>query len=402
MFLEYLDNFEYGIWLAIFSTVTWINFFDFGVGNGLRNKLTECLAINNITQAKKYIGSAVAFFFLILISLYLIFLSLSLFIDFRVFFSANSYNADYFFNVINIIFISIILDIFFKIVDSVSYSLHNSYVPKLRVLVKNLFFVVAFYFLTKAQFRDEKLLNLSLIYLYTSLFVNANFFVIVFFKNKLIPSFNQISLKEFKPIGNMGLKFLIIQLSAIIIFSTDNFIIINYIGAEEVTQYNIIFKIFSVCIIAQSFLNVPLWSAYTSKYESKNYIWIKNTFIKSVYYSILLVFVSILILFLLKWILKIWLNDESYFEWPIALAFLFYTISRLWTSNFSTLFNGISKLNLQINCALIGAIINIPLSIIFIKTFNLGSAGVIIASAISILIFGLTAPFKLNSYLNEE
>ena len=402
MFLKYLDSSEYGIWLAIFSTVTWINFFDLGVGNGLRNRLTMCFAKNNIIQAKKFIGSALAFFFVILIILYLIFLTVSLFIDFRVFFNAINYDAEYFFNVINIIFISIILDFFFKIVDSVSYSLQNSYIPKLRVLVKNLFFIVSFFFLITAEVTDEKLLNLSLIYLYTSLFVNLSFFIIIFFKKKLLPSFNQISFKEFKPIGNMGLKFLIIQLSAIIIFSTDNFIIINYIGSEEVTQYNIIFKIFSITIIAQSFLNVPLWSAYTSKYESKNYIWIKNTFTKSIYYSVLLVFVSILILFLLKWILKIWLNDESYFEWPIALAFLFYTITRIWTSNFSTLFNGISKLNLQITCSLIGAIINIPLSIIFIKTFNLGSAGVILASTISILIFGLVAPFKLKTYLNEK
>ena len=66
------------------------------------------------------------------------------------------------------------------------------------------------------------------------------------------------------------------------------------------------------------------------------------------------------------------------------------------------MFNGISKLNLQITCSLIGAIINIPLSIIFIKTFNLGSAGVILASTISILIFGLVAPFKLKTYLNEK
>ena len=63
MFLKYLDSSEYGIWLAIFSTVTWINFFDLGVGNGLRNRLTMCFAKNNIIQAKKFIGSALAFFF---------------------------------------------------------------------------------------------------------------------------------------------------------------------------------------------------------------------------------------------------------------------------------------------------------------------------------------------------
>ena len=37
------------------------------------------------------------------------------------------------------------------------------------------------------------------------------------------------------------------------ILSTDNFIIINFLGPEQVTQYSIMLKLFSVLFIAQSF-----------------------------------------------------------------------------------------------------------------------------------------------------
>lgn len=42
--LNYLNATEYGIWLTLSSVLMWINTFDRGLGNGLRNKLSEALA----------------------------------------------------------------------------------------------------------------------------------------------------------------------------------------------------------------------------------------------------------------------------------------------------------------------------------------------------------------------
>ena len=36
--LGYLNAYEYGIWLTLNSILAWINSFDIGLGNGLRNK----------------------------------------------------------------------------------------------------------------------------------------------------------------------------------------------------------------------------------------------------------------------------------------------------------------------------------------------------------------------------
>jgi O-antigen/teichoic acid export membrane protein len=35
--LDYLNPYEYGIWLTLSSVLMWINYFDIGLGNGLRN-----------------------------------------------------------------------------------------------------------------------------------------------------------------------------------------------------------------------------------------------------------------------------------------------------------------------------------------------------------------------------
>src|SRR5919202_3982979 len=56
--IDYLSKDAYGTWLTISSIVTMIAFFDIGIGNGLRNKLSEALSNRNIILARTYISTA--------------------------------------------------------------------------------------------------------------------------------------------------------------------------------------------------------------------------------------------------------------------------------------------------------------------------------------------------------
>ena len=60
MTIDFVNPMQYGIWLTISSIVAWFSFFDIGFTNGLRNKLAEALASNNIVLAKKYISTTYA------------------------------------------------------------------------------------------------------------------------------------------------------------------------------------------------------------------------------------------------------------------------------------------------------------------------------------------------------
>jgi O-antigen/teichoic acid export membrane protein len=44
LLIHSLSSYKYGVWLTITSIITWLNFFDIGLGNGLRNKLSIALA----------------------------------------------------------------------------------------------------------------------------------------------------------------------------------------------------------------------------------------------------------------------------------------------------------------------------------------------------------------------
>ena len=72
--LSYLGEEKYGVWAIILNIISWINYFDIGIGNGLRNKLTEAIALDDLKAAKTYVSTAyvgtagISFVFCVLIT----------------------------------------------------------------------------------------------------------------------------------------------------------------------------------------------------------------------------------------------------------------------------------------------------------------------------------------------
>ena len=71
--LHYLDKTQYGIWLTLASVLGWFSFFDIGIGNGLRNKLSEALASNNLLLARIYVSTSYALVSIIFLSMIVLF-----------------------------------------------------------------------------------------------------------------------------------------------------------------------------------------------------------------------------------------------------------------------------------------------------------------------------------------
>ena len=55
--IHYVNSVQYGLWLTIASMVAWMNTFDIGLSNGLRNKLAEAIALNDNENIKKYVST---------------------------------------------------------------------------------------------------------------------------------------------------------------------------------------------------------------------------------------------------------------------------------------------------------------------------------------------------------
>ena len=74
--IDYVSKSTYGIWLTMFSIVNWLGMFDIGLGNGLRNKLSEAIAQKNKKSATEYVSTA--YFAIIAIAVVLLCISIPL------------------------------------------------------------------------------------------------------------------------------------------------------------------------------------------------------------------------------------------------------------------------------------------------------------------------------------
>lgn len=72
--LDYLNPYEYGIWLTLNSVLSWVYLFDIGLGNGLRNRLAEALAKGDNALGKIYVSTTYFCMTVIISIIYLLFL----------------------------------------------------------------------------------------------------------------------------------------------------------------------------------------------------------------------------------------------------------------------------------------------------------------------------------------
>ena len=63
--LKCLGEYKNGVWLTISSLLVWIDQLDIGLGNGLRNKLAEYMAVGDYDKSQAAVSSA--FFMLLLV-----------------------------------------------------------------------------------------------------------------------------------------------------------------------------------------------------------------------------------------------------------------------------------------------------------------------------------------------
>ena len=56
--INYLNPENYGIWMAMSSILYWIAFFDMGLGNGMRNYMSEAISMKKFAEARMYFSSS--------------------------------------------------------------------------------------------------------------------------------------------------------------------------------------------------------------------------------------------------------------------------------------------------------------------------------------------------------
>lgn len=400
--LDFLDEYSYGVWLIINSILVWINTFDVGLGNGLRNLLSESIAHKDYNRARIFISTTYFLLFILSILLILIFSILINLIDW---YNLLNVNQEIINNLISVVFYSFLfclITFVLKIISSVYLALQLPAVSSMLAVIGNLISLVIIIIL-KQVLNKGQLLDLSLIYTGVPILVYFTATIITFkyVFTELKPSVKLINIRgHLKNLFATSSTFFIIQIAGLVLLSMSNIIISRLLGPDSVSVYNIANRYMSISQMIIGILLTPLWSAMTNAYVLNDFIWIKNTYQKVRRILYFFAVVQLLLIFISPYAYKIWLSDNI--EIPIDLTVIMgvYTYMISWSLAHSTILNGLGKLRQQIYVILIQLCVFIPISYIFTSKF--GVVGMCLSMILSNLLATVMNTIQVNLILNGK
>ena len=173
----------------------------------------------------------------------------------------------------------------------------------------------------------------------------------------------------------------------------------NLIGPIEVTNYDVVYKLFQVLITIAVIAQDPFWALYTDAYQKKDVSWIKQTLTRLNRLFILFSFLVILFGILSKPVISIWIQKELIISNQLIMFMTLFVLVRIYGIIYMNFLNSIGQVQLQMKLYILGAIVNIPLSIFFVTYFQLGSSGVILGTILSIFSLSLVLPIQTHRIL---
>jgi len=401
LLLNYLSQEKYGVWITLTSILEWVRFFDIGLGNGLRNKLTVAIAKEDFKLGKKLVSTTYTLLGSIFIPVLILFHIGNLFLDWDIILNTKSIENSELYTLTSIVFTFFIIRFVVQIISVVYLADQKPSFTKLITTSGNFLSFIVILILTKITIKGNLIVaGIIISAIPVILFILVS---IVSFNTRfkqLKPSFKEIDFKASKGILNLGVKFFFMQITYIIIFSTSSFFIAQFYGPKEVTIYNIAFKYFQIPVMLFSIILSPIWSAVTDAYTKSDYNWLKRTL---KYLNILSGIFSvgvILMIFISNWVYRIWVGKEIVIPISLTATLGIYTIIQLVIIPYSNFINGMGKLKLTVSFAAVGISIYLISIYVFGNLFK-NSTGIILAIIVTNILGSFLQPIQIHKLLNK-
>ena len=357
--LRYLDKEQYGIWLTMSSILYWFVFLDPGLGNGMRNYLTQAISLNDYEKGRKYLSTTL--FLLSCIALLLAVFSIStLFLFdlnnvFKTYTLSNTTLRDIMIIAITFTLISFVV----RNIGLVFAALQKYAITDLLALSGNAMAFIIIYILT--QTTECNLLYVVAAFTITPVVIYLIAAIPIFTKYpSLKPSIQSIDLTLAKQIIGKGIGFFLIQItSCLVIFGSSNLFITQYCGPDSVTIYNIAYKYFHLLSVAIIIIISPMWNAYTDAYIKNDMKWIEHTFIRSLKYWGYSILIGALMLVICNIFYKLWIGGDLYIPFTVSFCVFIYITWYNFNNCVTYLLNGLNKIRVQIYTSIIFTIVYI-------------------------------------------
>jgi len=394
MTINYVNPTRYGIWITVFSIVSWLTFLDAGLGNGLKNKFAEALALNDHVKARIYVSTTYGILALIVSAVLILFTVVNPFLNWSGLLNAPQSLRDELNFVVLIVIALFCIRFVLQLIGIILTADQKPAYNNLFSLLSNLISLAVIYVLTLISRGSLLYLALAVSLAPIAVYAAASFYFFRGSYKKFRPSLRYVKFKYSGELMNLGFRFFIIQISSIVLFTTDSLIITHLFGPAEVTNYNIAFRYFSIFVLMFTIIAAPFWPAFTEAYIKQDFIWIKKVVNKLAALWLAMIALIIIAVAAAPLVYRLWIGEEIQIPVLLSVNMGIYTVVYTWTYIFVTFLNGIGKIKLQYMNSILITVINIPLSILLAKSFGLNSAGVILATSICVGIGAVWTPIQ--------
>lgn len=400
LMIQYLGKEQFGVWSTLLTVMSWVVFFDLGVGNGLRNKVAEALAKNDKAEAANFIASGYSLIGLISLLMSALVIAASFFVNWQTVFNTKVISEGDLRLTVQIAVFFVVLNFWIGLINAILGAVQKTSMTALGQLISNILALAFVFILTKTT--DATITYLAMTYGLSLVVANMGLSWWFYQVHPELRPKPYLDKQHVNPLLSVGFRFFTIQIAVLIIFTTDKILITQLIGPEHVTQYDVVFKLFGFITFAHALISAPLWSAYTDAHHRGDVAWIKRMMQHQLFIFIGIAVTVFIMALLIKSIIAIWIGPEMIVSDPLITSIALFVLVSTWNNIFAMFVNGIGEIRLQLYISVIAMFINIPLAILFVRWLDLGLSGVVLATVTSLLMAAVVLPIQVNQIIRKR
>jgi O-antigen/teichoic acid export membrane protein len=382
--LDLLGPVRFGLWMAIASVVALLGATDLGIGNGVLNSVAHAFATGDRAAARRFLASGFAALTSIAGFLGLVFVAIYPTIPWGEVYNVTSdpLAASEAGAATAVFVATYLIGLPIGLVAQMRAAYQEGFVQSAFAGLGNLLTLLLLLFAV-ATHASLPILVLAI----TSgplVAAIGNLFVLVRLQRPwLTPSLSDVDRHAMRSVIGIGLGFMVLQLAYGIGFSIDPLIVAHVVGPAAVSDYTVVYRLFSVPAALAFVTVLPLWPAYREAVSRQDIPWVRKTMRRSLIVTIGATLpLAVLLAIGGPGLVDLWTGGGLAPPWALYWAMGTLTVALAIANAYSVLLNGVQALRFSIGTWTLMAIANIVISVALAS--RIGVAGVAIGSVIAV------------------
>jgi O-antigen/teichoic acid export membrane protein len=399
--LGFLDQEKYGIWVTLTTIINWIRLLDIGMGNGMRNKLAEAVALKQNDPGRVYVSTTYGIIGMIFLAVIILFHFINPYLNWQLILNTGMITSSELTDLAAIVFTMIVLAFVLQPV-SLIYAAHGNSAAGgiIQLIISSLTLLLIWL----ASIFAEKGNLILLAWIVTGVpilvYLIVSVYTFIYKYPHLTPSIKQVRISESANLIRLSVQFFIVQITATIIYASIPFVVAQLFSPNEVTVFSIANSIFNLPVMVISLFTTPILPLVTQAFAREDYIWIRSMLRKLMKFSLVIVSGTVLMIFISPFIYHIWIGDKVSIPFGLSAAIGIYAVLNILLNPISTFINGIGKIRLLTILSPVGILLFVGCSILFSRLFD-NVIGVSVALSLSSILGLIVLPAELQKYIGK-